>query len=162
MHRVVCPQCNKKYQVEKPDAAKLVRCKCGIRFNSVSGEQEHIDGRIVDAAVADMLNADLLDSRQSFCFDNGEPWPRVTAVAVIPPKRPQSELWLLIRDVFSVAVRFVVFLFISASVVFALLVLAMAVIAEGYGPMVCGAFWCVLIIACGVALGITIAGGGRQ
>ncbi len=37
---ITCPVCNKRYKVEAPKSGKKVRCKCGVRFDSVSATPE--------------------------------------------------------------------------------------------------------------------------
>lgn len=40
MPTISCPSCGTRYQVPKPKAGKFVRCKCGVRFDSVTGIPE--------------------------------------------------------------------------------------------------------------------------
>lgn len=40
MPTVTCPDCGTRYKVPKPRAGKWVACKCGVRFDSVSGQAE--------------------------------------------------------------------------------------------------------------------------
>ena len=39
---VECPTCATRYRVDDPKAGKLVRCKCGVRFDSVTGMPEGV------------------------------------------------------------------------------------------------------------------------
>ncbi len=156
MPKATCPACAKSYRVDHPEPGKWVRCKCGIRFDSVSGLPE---GMRQDDGI-DLESLAMAEINSQFQFDESSPdsqAPYALNVGSATKKRSLNDHWAIVVIQSAIHAFFWVMyylLFAVGIVVAVVAVLFLVGVAFEISPFFAALF---LVIMLGVFAGISLA-----
>lgn len=153
MHRVTCPQCNKRYQVPKPIAGKYVKCGCGVRFDSHSGEQEALETFIDELPpIAAKLPPDYYDPQAPYAMTDISKALASHGYEQKKRKSAGAAFASFVADLIFILAKIVLMGLLSLGVLFALYI--------GFDlfPFHTGLL---IVIALGVFIGVKMAGLGK-